>query len=83
LSYGAVSAADLATISGATFTQSAAQIRATYEAQGYRCERPGVMDPDDGRLDETGCALWKEGFPFPTRIRVRCGPCVTRKTTRC
>ena len=64
LSYGTASAADLATINGATFTQSVAQIGATYEAQGYRCERLVVMDPEDGRIDEAGCALWKEEFSF-------------------
>lgn len=65
LSYGAASAADLAAIGNANFTQSVGQIRATFEAQGYRCERLGIMDPDDGRIDETGCALWKDEFSFP------------------
>lgn len=64
LSHSAVSAADLAIIGGANFSQSSAQIRATFEAEGYRCERMGVMDPDDGKLDEKGCALWKDEFSF-------------------
>ena len=64
LSYGTASAADLTTIGNATFTQSVAQIRSAFEAQGYSCERLSVMDPDDGRTDETGCAIWKEGFSF-------------------
>ncbi|ATG45606.1 hypothetical protein [Phaeobacter piscinae] len=65
LSHSAASAADLTTIGGANFSQSAAQIRATFEAEGYRCERMGVMDPDDGKIDEKGCALWKDKFSFP------------------
>ncbi len=64
LSVSAASAADLATIGSADFSQSSAQIRASFEAEGYRCERMEVMDPDDGRLDETGCALWKDEFSF-------------------
>lgn len=63
-SHSAASAADLATIGGANFSQSSAQIRATFEAEGYRCERLDVMDPDDGKLDEKGCALWKDEFSF-------------------
>lgn len=66
LSVSAASAADLATIGSADFSQSSAQIRASFEAEGYRCERMEVMDPDDGRLDETGCALWKDEFSFST-----------------
>ncbi|NIZ13395.1 hypothetical protein [Phaeobacter sp. HF9A] len=64
LSHGAASAADLATLSSADVSQSVAQIRETFEAQGYRCESLEVMDPDDGRIDETGCALWKDAFSF-------------------
>ena len=65
LSHAAAAAAGRATIGKANGTQSVGQIRATFEAQGYRCERLGIMDPDDGRIDETGCALWKDEFSFP------------------
>ena len=64
LSHSAASAADLTTIGGANSSQSSAQIHATFEAEGYRCERLDVMDPDDGKLDEKGCALWKDEFSF-------------------
>ena len=83
LSYGTASAADLATINGATFTQSVAQIGATYEAQGYRCERLVVMVLKMVELMKRAARSGRRSFPFPTRIRVRCGPCAIRKTTRC
>ncbi|CUH53061.1 hypothetical protein [Shimia marina] len=64
VSYGSAFATDLATISTANFTQSVKQIRSAFEAQGYQCERLAIMDPDDGKVDETGCAIWKEEFFF-------------------